>query len=90
MGKRAALLSASDLKYKKDIFRKMATQNDLEQRIAAVEITLSELQKQVAANQQPNWIATITDTFKNEPAFNEVLAYGREFRQADKPQPEDR
>jgi hypothetical protein len=68
----------------------MANQTDLEQRIAAVEVTLSELQKQVSANQQPNWIAAITGTFKDEPAFDEVLAYGREFRQADKPQPEDK
>jgi uncharacterized coiled-coil protein SlyX len=40
----------------------MANQTDLEQRIAAVEVTLSELQKQVSANQQPNWIAAITGT----------------------------
>jgi hypothetical protein len=63
----------------------MANQPDLEQRIAAVERTLFDLQKQISANQSPNWIAAITGTFKDEPAFDEVLAYGREFRQADKP-----
>jgi hypothetical protein len=67
----------------------MANQPDLEQRLAAVELTLSELQKQISASQTPNWIEAITGTFKDEPAFDEVLAYGREFRQSDKPQPED-
>jgi hypothetical protein len=67
----------------------MTSQTDLEQRVAAVERTLADLQKQVSASQSPNWIEAITGTFKDEPAFDEVLAYGREFRQADKPQPED-
>jgi hypothetical protein len=74
---------------KNTFLKNMANQIDLAQRIAAVEVTLSELQKQVSANHQPNWITAITGTFKDEPAFDEVLAYGREFRQADKPQSED-
>jgi hypothetical protein len=69
--------------------KKMANQPDLEQRLAAVELTLSELQKQISANPPSNWITAITGTFKDEPAFDEVLAYGREFRQADRTQPED-
>lgn len=66
----------------------MTNQTDLEQRVAAVERTLAKLQKQVSAS-PPNWIKAITGIFKDEPAFDEVLAYGREFRQADKPQTEN-
>jgi len=30
-----------------------------------------------------NWLQQITGTFKDEPAFEEVLAYGRAIRQGD-------
>jgi hypothetical protein len=32
-----------------------------------------------------NWIARITGSFKDEPAFEEVLALGRAIRAADRP-----
>ncbi len=61
----------------------MATNTSLEERIAAVEAAISELQKQVANPQPTNWLQQITGSFKDEPAFEEVLTLGRAIRQGD-------
>ena len=61
----------------------MATNTSLEERIAAVEAAISELQKQVAKPKPTNWLQQITGSFKDEPAFEEVLALGRAIRQGD-------
>ena len=55
----------------------------LEERLAMVEAAIAELQKQIALYQQSNWLQNITGSFKDEPAFDEVLAYGRAIRQGD-------
>ena len=60
---------------------KMATNTSLEERIAAVEAAIAELQKQVVIPQSTNWLQQITGSFKDEPAFEEVLAYGQVIRQ---------
>jgi predicted nucleic acid-binding protein len=62
----------------------MATNTSLEERIGAVEAAISELQKQVVIPHPTNWLQQITGSFKDEPAFEEVLAYGRAIRQGDK------
>jgi hypothetical protein len=59
----------------------MATPS-LEERLAAVEAAIAELQ-QVVTPQQTNWLQQITGSFKDEAAFEEVLAYGRAIRQGD-------
>jgi len=41
------------------------------------------LQKQVAPPQSTNWLQQITGSFKDEPAFEQVLAYGRAIREGD-------
>jgi hypothetical protein len=61
----------------------MTTNTSLEERLAAVEAAIAQLQKQVAAPQTKNWLQQITGSFKDEPAFEEVLAYGRAIRQGD-------
>ena len=61
----------------------MTTNTSLEDRLAAVEAAIAQLQKQVAAPQPGNWLQQITGSFKDEPAFEEVLAYGRAIRQGD-------
>ncbi|CAD5945837.1 hypothetical protein [Planktothrix agardhii] len=61
----------------------MATNTSLEERIAAVEAAITELQKQVANPQSTNWLQQITGSFKDEPAFEEVLALGQAIRQGD-------
>jgi hypothetical protein len=57
----------------------------LEDRLKVVETAIAEL-KQQNAHPEPNWIEQITGSFKDDPIFDEVLAYGREFRDADRPQ----
>ena len=63
----------------------MSTNISLEQRLAAVEAAIVELQKQLANSQSVNWLQQIKGSFKDEPAFEEILAYGRAIRQADHP-----
>jgi hypothetical protein len=61
----------------------MAINISLEERLAAVESAISQLQQQVATPQPTNWLQQITGSFKDEPAFEEVLAYGQAIRQGD-------
>lgn len=61
------------------------TNNSLEERLAAVEAAITELRSQLSNSQSTNWLQQITGSFKDEPAFDEVLAYGRAIRQADRP-----
>jgi hypothetical protein len=61
----------------------MTTNVSVEERIAVVEAAITELQRQVANPPSTNWLQQITGSFKNEPAFEEVLAYGRSIRQGD-------
>jgi len=61
----------------------MAINTSLEERLAAVESAIAQLQQQVAASQPTNWLQQITGSFKDEPAFEEVLAYGRLIRKGD-------
>ncbi len=63
----------------------MSTNISVEERLAVVEAAVIELQKQVAASESTDWLQQVTGSFKNEPAFEEVLAYGRAIRQADHP-----
>jgi hypothetical protein len=64
----------------------MATETSIEQRLTAVEQAISELQRRlVHLPVGTNWVARITGSFKDEPAFEEVLALGRAIRAADRP-----
>ena len=64
----------------------MTTDTLTEQRLTAVEKAISELQHQLA-NPPPasNWVEQITGSFKDEPAFKEILEFGRAIRSADRP-----
>ncbi|MBW4621582.1 MAG: hypothetical protein KME17_19745 [Cyanosarcina radialis HA8281-LM2] len=59
----------------------MATNTSLEERVTELEAAIAQLQKQVATPQPMDWLQQITGSFKDEPAFEEVLAYGRAIRQ---------
>ncbi|MGC8642345.1 MAG: hypothetical protein ACP5XB_20990 [Isosphaeraceae bacterium] len=50
----------------------------IEQRLAADETAVAEIQRRLA-NETPaqNWVERFTGAFKDEPAFAEVVAYGR-------------
>lgn len=62
----------------------MATNTSLEERLAAVEAAIAQLQKQVATPQLTSWLQQVTGSFKDEPAFEEVLAYGQWDRQSNR------
>ncbi len=61
-----------------------------EQRLSAVEAAVLELQQRVLPSAGPeSWLKQVIGTFKDEPAFEEVLAHGREFRAEDRPRTND-
>jgi hypothetical protein len=61
----------------------------LEQRLSAVETAIAELKQQTRPT-AANWLEQITGSFKDSPIFDEVLAYGREFRYSDRPNDDER
>jgi hypothetical protein len=64
----------------------MATDTLIEQRLSALEQAVSELQQKIST-QPPaqDWLRQMIGAFKDEPAFDEVIAYGKAFREADRP-----
>jgi hypothetical protein len=62
------------------------SQATLEQRVTALENAVLELQQALKSRKlAPDWLDRVAGSMKNEPAFDEVLAYGRAIRQADRP-----
>lgn len=58
----------------------------LEQRLSTVEQAINQIQQRLAmVTATANWLAQITGSFKDEPAFEEVLEFGRALRAADRP-----
>ena len=67
----------------------MPAEDSLEQRLERLEAAVRELQLARAARApDANRLERFIGSFKDEPAFAEVLEYGRAIRQADRP-PED-
>jgi hypothetical protein len=62
----------------------MSTSMSLEERLAAMEVAITEIQEQLADSQSHNWLQQVTGSFQDEPAFEEILSYGRAIRQADR------
>ncbi len=59
----------------------------IEQRLSAVEDAVAEIRRRLGGEASvPNWVERFTGSFKDEPAFAEVIAHGRAFRSADRPQ----
>lgn len=64
----------------------MTTDTRIEQRLTAVEHAVSELQRQLGTvPASANWLEKITGSFKDAPAFEDVLEFGRAIRSADRP-----
>jgi hypothetical protein len=62
------------------------TETLVDQRLAALEAAVAELQRRLPPSQPtPNWLEQVIGSFKDEPAFEEVLAYGRMLRESDRP-----
>jgi hypothetical protein len=58
----------------------------LDQRMTAIAEAVRELQEMMKARKlAPDWLDRVIGSMKDEPAFDEVLAYGRAIRRADRP-----
>jgi hypothetical protein len=58
----------------------------LEQRVLDLEKAVRELQEALKSRKPASdWLDRVIGSMKDEPAFDEVLAYGRAIRQADRP-----
>ena len=67
----------------------MMTQTELEARLLAVETALKEIQHRLTTlPPASNWLDEIIGSFKDEPAFDEVIALSRAFRESE-PYPND-
>jgi len=58
----------------------MKPEATIEARLEAVEQAVVKIQRNLAAAGQ-NWLTKVSGSLKDEPAFEEVLAFGRDFRQ---------
>lgn len=61
----------------------MASNTSLEERITAAEAAITELRKQASMPPTTDWLQQVTGSFRDEPAFEEVLTYGHAIRQGD-------
>ena len=67
----------------------MVTKPTLEERLAEVEAEVRDLRRRLDSRiPATDWLQCVIGSFEDEPAFEEVLEYGRAYRQADRP-PED-
>jgi len=65
----------------------MPTDTSIEQRLTVLESVVAELQRRLASGAATaNWLERFTGSFKDEPAFAEVVEYGRALRMADQAQ----
>ncbi len=61
----------------------MTTKTSLEERMAAVEEAITQIQQQIADPKASNWLEQISGSFKDEPAFEEILLLGQAIRRGD-------
>jgi hypothetical protein len=67
----------------------MPVEAPVEKRLPALEDAAAELRLRLPSSlPNSNWLERVIGSFKDEPAFDEVLAYGRALRAADRPPPE--
>jgi hypothetical protein len=58
----------------------------LEQRMTALEEAVCELREAINARKPaPHWLERVIGSMNDEPAFDEVLAFGRAIRESDRP-----
>jgi len=64
----------------------MSNETTLEQRLAAVERALADIQDRLNGGPiSPSWLDKITGSITDESAFRKVLEFGHAFRSADRP-----
>ncbi len=58
----------------------------VEERLTALEQAVRELKEAMNTRvSAPDWLDRVIGSMKDEPAFDDVLAYGQAIRQADRP-----
>lgn len=68
----------------------MATDTLLEQRVSVLEQAVHDLQQQIRhPSPSADWLKQMIGAFKDEPAFDKVIAYGRAIRESDRPTEEN-
>ena len=58
----------------------MPSESPIEDRLSALEAAVRKLRQRVALPPEPNWLERLIGSQRGEPAFDEVIALGREFR----------
>ena len=67
----------------------MPVEIPLEQRLSKLEAAVRDLQEVIQARKpSADWLDRVIGSMQDEPAFDEVLAYGRAFRQQEGPDEE--
>lgn len=56
----------------------------LEQRVAVIERELNFLKAQLPKNNQKSWWQKISGVFANDPAFDEISAFGQSLREQER------
>jgi hypothetical protein len=67
--------------------------NNIAQRVAALEAEVARLRAQVEganAKTRDDWLDTVWGSFANDPAFEEAMRLGREWRESFRPKPSKR
>jgi hypothetical protein len=68
----------------------MSKEEEFERRLAAVEQAIAELQRRLANGPDTqDWLYKVAGSIRDVEGFEEVLKYGRECRDSDRPADED-
>ena len=62
---------------------------ELESRVAVLEAKVDRLQRSVAPDGEP-WWQQVVGAFADDPAFEEAMRLGREYRESLRPKPRSR
>jgi hypothetical protein len=60
----------------------------LKDRVAKLEQDVKEVKSQSVRSAEPPWWERISGRFENDPAFEEIVRLGRQYREAQVPQDE--